>query len=273
MNINEMGTKFTQETIRDEENNLLINLVPAHNGRVSVKIVFDGDSDLMLTVSEEEKKCVVQRTIMPDILIEDAFKGIKENKEDIRINPINEGEIPVIMKDFTIAEGYEITKNQLPRKFQPHCPPKFTAFTGHTADMDKATVDDPFVRNNITKLGDIYDYDPHRSGRKKRDTNCIFVEGTIGNSRAMPSHCHFVDHHCGCNHCGCPGEAYNFSCHRSSTRCTYLVIGCTVPGTSIQRPVCVWHMTMENLKCDACCMSTSCNNSHGVEKIRKCPGM
>ena len=35
----------------------------------------------MLTVSEDEKKCVVQRTIMPEVSIENAFKGIKENKE------------------------------------------------------------------------------------------------------------------------------------------------------------------------------------------------
>ena len=66
--------------------------------------------------------------------------------------------MPVVSKMFRIPTGYEITNDQLPNKFQPHCPPTFKAFTAHTVDMDKATLEDPFVRNNIIYSGEKYKF-------------------------------------------------------------------------------------------------------------------
>jgi len=265
LNIDETGTKFTQESIRDEENNLLINYVPAHNGRMSTKLIFDGDSDLMLMVQIKDETCTVQRTVLPTST-EDAFAKIKANKEDLTIR-LSNNKIPVIRKDFSIAAGYEITNDQLPKKFQPHCPPGFIVYTAHTADMGKATKEDPYVRNNVTNSVDMYDYNPQLGGRQKRDTNCIFVDGTVGNTRALPHSCDYVDHHCGCTGCGCPNKAYSFECRVSSSKCTYLITGCKDPSTGMERPVCIWHMTMTNLSCDACCMTMTCGS-----RVPKCPG-
>ena len=44
LNLNEGGTKVTQENVIDHKNNIMINTVPSHNGRAAAKFVFDGDS-------------------------------------------------------------------------------------------------------------------------------------------------------------------------------------------------------------------------------------
>ena len=44
MQIREHRALITQTTDYDEENQVLVNTVPAHNGRISAKFVFDGES-------------------------------------------------------------------------------------------------------------------------------------------------------------------------------------------------------------------------------------
>ena len=44
LSLSEQGTKITQENIKDIKHNLMIAIVPAHNGRVATKTIFDGDS-------------------------------------------------------------------------------------------------------------------------------------------------------------------------------------------------------------------------------------
>ena len=42
--LNELGTKFIQENIMDSESGLMISNVPAHNGRVASKYIYDSTS-------------------------------------------------------------------------------------------------------------------------------------------------------------------------------------------------------------------------------------
>jgi len=268
MNINEMGTQFTQETVKDEENNLLINYVPAHNGRISVKMVFDGDSDLMLMVKNKEEKCTVQRTILPtstDI----AFENIKTNKEDLTVHGSNNEKIPVIAKNIDIIPGYEIIHDQLPKKFQPHCPPGFMVYTAHTVDKDKATEEDPYVMNNITVSGDVYDYDPkpkHYGHRVKRWSNlpCKMVTSDDGRQvQVIPkSQCRFVSHSCGSDGNQCPHENYSFTCRPASSpesACAYVLVGCINPQTGLRQPKCIFHLLLATTSCSSCCGGVNCS--------------
>jgi len=261
MNINEMGTRFTQETIKDEENNLLINLVPAHNGRISTKFVFDGASDLMLMVHPEQEKCTVQRTILPTS-IDNTFENIKTNKEDLTIHGSDNEEIPVITKNMDIIDGYEITRYMLPKKFLPHCPPDFKVFTAHTADQDKATREDPYVKNNITVAEDLYDYEPQRVGLRQKRYACKSV--SEDGRTAEISSCHVVVHDCG-GGSACPGAAYSFRCKPkgSGSACTYVLTGCIDPITNAYKQKCLFHLGLSHLSCDACCVHKACG---GVPK-------
>jgi len=263
MNINEMGTQFTQETIKDEKNNLLINLVPAHNGRISIKLVFDGDSDLMLMVQQKEEKCTVQRTILPTS-IDNAFENIKTNKKDLIVHGSNNEEIPVITKNMDIISGYEITRNQLLKKFQPHCPPGFKVYTAHTADKDKATKEDPYVKNNITVAADLYDYEPQHIGRRqKRALNCKLVAND-GVTVYPTNQCEFINHDCG-GGTGCPSSAYSFTCQEVNyitifKACTYVVVGCIDPITNQFKDMCLFHLLLTTRRCRACCTNKACGS-------------
>jgi len=262
MSINEMGTQFTQETIKDAKNNLLINLVPAHNGRVSMKVVFDGDSDLMLTVQEEEKKCTIERTVLP-ISTNEAFEKIDLNEQVLTISDSSSDDLPVVERNYIIAEGFEIEHKQLPEKFQPHCPPGFKAISAHTIDLDKTTEEDPYLMNNMTLTEDhrdsaeMYDFLPETHERKKR-ASCVMLNG----QEISSSRCHYVDHNCATWNGVCPNKAYSFKCTSvDSRRCTYILVGCKHNG--VEREVCVFHMLMANKECDACCLTRNCGGLVG----------
>merc|ERR1712064_232506 len=137
LSITENGQRVTQENILDRENNLMINIVPAHNGYDTAKYVFDGDSDFMMSVMYVEKSCTIQKNpVGKDI--ESTFRAFARNHVAYRSGGANMAKpVHVVKKPYKIIKGYMLKLFEIPLKFQPHCPPDFVAYTSHLIETSE----------------------------------------------------------------------------------------------------------------------------------------
>lgn len=105
-----------------------------------------------MSVYEHNKECTVQKSFLPSGVYE-AF-----DKIEAQDNVVVTDEAPEILHHHVeVLKGFELTHEQLPNKFQDHCPPGFQAYSAHLVDPDKVTETDPHAANaNATHFGSCY---------------------------------------------------------------------------------------------------------------------
>jgi hypothetical protein len=264
LTLNEEGTIFTQEAIRDTVNNLLIISVPAHNGNFAAKTVFDGDSDLMMIVRFEAKTCSIQKSFLEgdvDTLFE-AMKPMSMERDAMR-----SGKLKTVKEHVSIAIGYSLKPEALPRKFQPHCPPDFEAHMGHTVNGPQPSMENILSVRKLETLGDFFDFKPSiqivngRSNGEDRQCTTLLNDGTM--IELPKDQCHMVKFNCSLGTTskpGCPNAQYRFSCidkGPGQVGCLYELAYCR-DENGVNRDVCMKHIYYGNSCCRPCCGARKC---------------
>lgn len=287
MQLNERGTFFTQEAIRDRTNNLLIISVPAHNGNFAAKNVYDGNSDLMMVVRFDISTCTIQKSFLQGD-IDTAFKAM--NPRSMERSAMDRGNLKVVKKYFTIITGYEIKPEALPAKFQPHCPPDFKAYVAHTVNGTEPSMENLLDSDNLLEApGDFFDFQSSiqlikgKQGRNSQYSRCHYVlsNGTV--VQWKESECAPVKFNCSDGtsaSTGCPRGNYRFNCVDKEPHhmgCVYEIAYC-YDNSGVLREPCLNHLYYGARCCRPCCVTRDCHNLKqcktiaNVEAIlRACP--
>jgi len=260
--ITEGGTKFTQENILDSQNNLLINLVPAHNGFAAAKYVFDGDSDLMMTVMEKEKSCTVQKNLLAGETVTDTFTSYTIYRNAASRSA--DGDIPIklVKKPFETYVGYGLRHMELPKKFQPHCPPDYMGYTAHTVDVENASPWNPhMLSDNLKSMADFYDYKPQTYIKGQGRGTCVYVHPD-NVTQTIFSQCFNREFDCNAEVKGkqaCPNAGYNFNCRSvTSGGCYYKLVPQCMKKDGTLEHGCLLHIMSGPSKCTPCCETLKC---------------
>jgi len=261
LSITENGQRVTQENILDRENNLMINIVPAHNGYDTAKYVFDGDSDFMMSVMYVEKSCTIQKNpVGKDI--ESTFRAFARNHVAYRSGGANMAKpVHVVKKPYKIIKGYMLKLFEIPLKFQPHCPPDFVAYTSHLIDVENPSM----VNGNKSRMGDFYDFFPPtlihpNMGRSP----CVYSDGEGKN--ITWSNCSNRKFDCDkrtSGYQGCPTGAFNWNCidRGDSSGCFFKLVPECYDENGLEKQGCLWHIINSNWKCDPCCETADCGGN------------
>lgn len=256
--VNEHGTTIMQENYKDNFNNLLISDVPAHNGRLHTKWVFDLDpeSGLMMQVQEISKSCTIQKSFLNASIMIDGFEKVKGMKGEVSFQqPLSETNTHIEERSFDILISEESIPHEfLPEKFKEHCPPTFEAFAAHTIDLQAATPENPLmVKENITNPSDFYDYVvPELAPLSRRKRECRFIDGSTVED------CRYVDIECPGRLC--EPKHLRYQCSIGGSGCVYILFGCIDPDTGVTKPQCMSHILTGNRRCPPCCMNKACGS-------------
>jgi len=259
--INENGALVDETLTRDTKNEILILHVPAHHDRAEAQVVFDENSDWMMTIIPLMEICEVMKK-PPMLSIEkEAFGNAKsDNSTPVRPIKISSRKTKTVEIKLNTIIGYNFTHELLPKKFQSLCPSHYTPYTTRMVLEGENPALYP-----VTYEADLYDFVPglstasHPRVRRGLSEKMKCIDH---NQNPLPiKHCDAVYGN-KCDYGQCTAEHTIYSCHYSPTNiCWYFTVPCSKLPKDPEGDDwdnCMTHTSNSNQRCSACCRNQSC---------------
>jgi hypothetical protein len=282
--INENGALVDQTLFRDKKNEILILSVPAHHDRVENQVVFDENSEWMMTIIPKMKRCEVMKKHPMFTNEKKAFEYAKNDKSTSgKPIEVNSKKVKTFEMSLSTYIGYNFSHEYLPKKFQSLCPSHFTPYTTRVVPEGE----NPALYD-VESEEDLYDFVPGLSTTPHPRLTRRSIEnlGCTDDNGNTVSGCTSVSFPC-MDHDGKPFagsdcyKIYGLKCtsgkrckasktiykcesrqESSTSGCWYFTVPCfRLPDHVHDWDFCIAHMRNTNQKCTTCCENQNCGTA------------
>jgi len=261
--INENGIVVDEILTMDKRNGILKLFVPAHHNRITTDVIFDENSQWMMTVDPKYRNCFIMKKhsmfASESDIYNEAKKDVSQKEHPIEMKSRR---TKVVELELSTTLGYKIPFNSLPIKFQQYCPRNYTIRTTRMMKKDEKFDFD------VSSEADLYDFVPglstqnvHRSKRRTHDNDVyISCEDYDGLQVGDKDACSLI-HGIKCPDGLCVANQIAMNCRRQmpgDNACWYFTLPCERITNGDQYDLCIAHMTSTAQTCHTCCQNQNC---------------